>query len=47
MNRAKSRAMNQEAAERCEQRRLEEARRAVGILKQREMLGKKDPGTGP
>ena len=47
VDRAKSRAMNQEAAERCEYRRLEEARRAIDILKQREMLGKKDPGTGP
>jgi len=36
----------QEAAERCEYRRMEEARRAVEIFKQREMLGKKDPKNG-
>jgi len=41
VDRAKSRAMQEEAAERCEFRRMEEARRAVEILKQREVLGKK------
>jgi len=40
VDRSRSRAMAQEAAERCEFRRMEEARRAVEILKQREMLGK-------
>jgi sialate O-acetylesterase len=40
VSRAQSRDMAQEAAERCEFRRMEEARRAVEILKQREMLGK-------
>jgi sialate O-acetylesterase len=40
VSRAQSRAIAQEAAERCEFRRMEEARRAVEILKQREMLGK-------
>jgi len=32
--------MAKEAAERCEYRRIEEAKRAVEILKQRDMLGK-------
>ena len=40
VDRAKSRAMQKEAAERCEHRKMEEARRAVEILEQREMLGK-------
>jgi sialate O-acetylesterase len=40
VDRAKSRAMQQEAAERCEYRRMEEARQAVEILKQRAMPGK-------
>jgi hypothetical protein len=30
-------------AERCEHRRMEEAKRAVEILKQREVLGKQEP----
>ena len=46
VDRAKSRAMQQEAAERFEYRKLEEARRAVEILKRRDMLGKKDPEKG-
>ncbi|MHC4403130.1 MAG: hypothetical protein ACYTG0_26000 [Planctomycetota bacterium] len=46
VDRGKSRAMQQEAAERLEYRKLEEANRAVEILRQLEMLGKKDPGTG-
>ncbi|HUT10062.1 MAG TPA: hypothetical protein VM238_22200, partial [Phycisphaerae bacterium] len=46
VDRGKSRAMQQEAAERCEYRSMEEAKRAVEILKQREMLGKKDPKAG-
>ena len=36
----KSRAMQQEASERCEFRRTEEARQAAEILKQRRLLGK-------
>jgi hypothetical protein len=35
-------AMQNEAAERCESRKIEEARRAVGILKQLDILDKKD-----
>ena len=34
-----------EAAHRCEFRRVEEAKQAVEILKQRAMLGKKEPKT--
>ena len=33
----------QDAAERCERRRMEEAKQAVEILKRREMLGKNQP----
>jgi len=46
VDRGKSRAMQREAAERCKYRRLEEAKRAVEILKRRDMLGKKDPEKG-
>jgi len=46
VDRGRSREMSQEAAERCEYRKMEEAKRAVEILKQREMLGKKDPTAG-
>jgi hypothetical protein len=34
--------MQNEVAERCESRKMEEAKRAVGILKQLDILGKKD-----
>jgi hypothetical protein len=37
--------MADEAAQRCEFRRVEEAKQAVEILKQRAMLGRKDPKT--
>jgi len=40
VDRAKNRAMQKEAAERCEHRKMEETKRAVEILEQREMLGK-------
>jgi len=40
MDRGKSRAMNKDAAARCEHRRLEEAKRAVEILEQLRKLGK-------
>jgi hypothetical protein len=43
VTRAQSKEMAEEAAVRCEYRRMEEARRAVEILKQRAMLGKKEP----
>jgi len=43
VDRAKSRAMNQEAAERLEHRKLEEAKRAVEILERIKTLGKQDP----
>jgi len=46
VDRAKSRAMNQEAAERCEYRRLEEAKRAVEILERLKTLGKDKPKGG-
>ncbi len=42
VDRTQSKEMAQEAAQRCERRSMEEAKRAVEILKQREMLGKKD-----
>ncbi|NIS49672.1 MAG: hypothetical protein GWN67_19865 [Phycisphaerae bacterium] len=45
VDRGKNRAMQQEAAERLEYRRMEEAGRAVEILERLKMLGKKDPGT--
>ena len=43
---AQAKEMSQEAAERREYRSMEEAGWAVEILKQVEMLGKKDPGAG-
>jgi len=46
VDRGKSRAMQQEAAKRCEFRKTEEARLAVEILKQLDILGKKDSGPG-
>jgi sialate O-acetylesterase len=46
VDRAKSRAMNQEAAERCEYRRREEAKRAVEILERLKTLGRKEPKAG-
>jgi len=42
VDRGKSRAMQKEAAERCEHRKMEEAKRAVEILEQRKLLGRKD-----
>jgi len=42
MDRAKNREMNQEAADRCEHRKMEEARRAVDILERLKTLGRKD-----
>ncbi len=42
VDRAKSREMNTDAAERCEYRRMEEARRAVEILERLKNLGKHD-----
>jgi sialate O-acetylesterase len=47
VNRAQRRTMTQEAAERCEYRSMEEAKRAVEILKRRTVLGKKDPEAAP
>lgn len=44
VDRAKSRAMQQEAAERLEYRKTEEARRAVEILERLKTLGRKSPG---
>jgi sialate O-acetylesterase len=44
VDRGKSRAMQQEAAERLEFRKLEEAKRAVEILERLNTLGKIDPG---
>jgi sialate O-acetylesterase len=46
VDRTRSREMNKDAVERCEHRKLEEASRAVEILKQLEMLGKTDPKNG-
>ena len=46
VDRSKSRAMQQEAAERLEYRKTEEAKRAVEILERLKTLGKKDPGAG-
>jgi len=46
VDRAKSREMAQEAAERRQYRIMEEAKHAVEILKQRRTLGKKDPKAG-
>jgi len=46
VDRAKSRAMQREAAERCQYRRLEEAKRAVEILEWLKTPGKKNPKTG-
>ena len=40
VDRAKNRAMQKEAAERCEHRKMEETKRAVEILEQHETLGK-------
>ncbi|MBN1418759.1 MAG: hypothetical protein JXP34_08275, partial [Planctomycetes bacterium] len=42
LSRAQLKEMAREAAERCEYRRKEEARRAVEILDRREMLGKEE-----
>jgi hypothetical protein len=44
VDRGKSRAMQQEAAQRLEYRQMEEAKRAVEILERFKMLGKQDPG---
>jgi hypothetical protein len=41
----RAKEMADEAAQRCEFRRVEEAKQAVEILKQRAMLGRKDPKT--
>ncbi|MEA3367256.1 MAG: hypothetical protein U9R68_03970, partial [Planctomycetota bacterium] len=46
VSRAQSRQLEQDSIKYCEHRRMEEAKRAVEILRQLEMLGKKDPGTG-
>ena len=46
VDRGKGRAMQQEAAERLEYRKTEEARQAVEILKRLQTLGKKDPTAG-
>jgi len=46
MDRGKSRAMNAEAAERCEYRRRREAERAVEILERLETLAKEEPTAG-
>jgi len=43
VDRGKSRAMNQEAAECLEHRKLEEAKRAVEILERLKTLGKQEP----
>jgi sialate O-acetylesterase len=43
LDRAQLKETAQEAAQRCEYRSMEEAKRAVEILKQHEMLGKEDP----
>jgi hypothetical protein len=45
VDRGKSRTMQQEADERLEYRKMEEAERAVEILERLKTLGKKDPGT--
>jgi hypothetical protein len=45
VTRAKAKEIADEAAQRCEFRRVEEAKQAVEILKQRQMLGKKEPKT--
>jgi len=45
VTRAKAKEIADEAAQRCEIGRVEEARQAVEILKQRAMLGKKEPKT--
>jgi type IV secretory pathway protease TraF len=45
VTRAKAKEMADEAAQRCELRTMEEAKQAVAILKQRAMLGKKEPKT--
>ena len=42
VTRAQSKAMADEAAQRCEFRRMEEAKQAVEILKRRAVLGTKD-----
>ena len=46
VDRGKSRAMQKEAAERCEYRKTEEAKRAAEILERLKMLGKKKPKGG-
>ena len=45
LDRAQSKAMADEAAQRCAARRTEEAKQAVEILERRKMLGKKEPKT--
>lgn len=47
LDRGKRRAMNQEAVERLEHRRLEEARRGVEILERLKTLGKQEPKAKP
>ena len=46
VDRGKSRAMQQEAAERLEYRKMEEAKRAVEILERLKTLGRKEPEAG-
>jgi len=46
VSRAQSRQMARQAAERCEHRRMEEAKQAVEILKRLKILGKKNPANG-
>jgi hypothetical protein len=46
VDRGKNRAMQEEAAERLEYRKLEEAKRAVEILGRLKALGKTDATTG-
>lgn len=43
MDRAKSRAVQQDAAERLEYRRMEEAERAVEIIERLKTLGRDEP----
>jgi len=45
VDRAAARAMNLQAAERCEHRKKEEAKRAVQILERLETLGRREPGS--
>ncbi|MHC4248535.1 MAG: sialate O-acetylesterase family protein [Planctomycetota bacterium] len=46
VDRAKSKAMKSEAAERCDFRRMEEARLAIEVLERLKTLGRKRPGSG-